>query len=70
MQKPIWEQSFNILALRNSLPKNYMLQVIDGECYRWVNVATLSVGIWRKQRSVSILTAWVFAVRDANNAKK
>lgn len=61
IQEAVWQESFNILAIRNSLPKGYGLQLIDGEVYRWVN--DTSAGEFTKRKDLAILTAWVHAVR-------
>ena len=65
MTETVWEQSFNIPAIRSSLPKGYELQVIDGVCYRWIDY-NKATGEWNNQRSVAILTAWIDVVRKAD----
>ena len=61
MTETIWEQSFNIPAIRSSLPKGYELQVIGGELYRWIDYNKV-IGEFTTRRDLAILTAWIHAV--------
>jgi hypothetical protein len=67
IEEIVQQDSFNMPAIRTSLPKGYSLQLIDGEVYRWVNYT--SAGEFTKRKDLAILTAWVDAVREAGNAK-
>lgn len=66
IKQVVQQDSFNMPAIRNSLPKGYSLQLIDGEMYRWVSY--ISAGEFTKRKDLAILTAWVDAVREASNA--